>query len=178
LLTNERSRAISAVFSGRRYIGRLSDFIFQVGGMEMLFPYSDAAIGVPEPPGDFESNYRQLKKTINTAIKNGIALDQLNLIPKNSPEKPPENLSRDDLLRLLKLIRRIKSRCESLLEPPVPPELERDILAKAQEDRLPWEIEALEKIEAWKKALKTVRAEVRIELNQHLKSEFFHEKRR
>ncbi|MFH0958115.1 MAG: hypothetical protein V1897_05370 [Pseudomonadota bacterium] len=144
----------------------------------MLFSYSDAAIGVPEPPGDFESNYRQLKKTINTAIKNGIALDQLNLIPRNTTEKPPENLSREDLLRLLKLIRRIKSRCESLLEPPVPPELERDILAKSPEDRLPWETEALEKIEAWKKALKTVRTEVRIELNQHLKSEFFREKRR
>ncbi|MCX5874231.1 MAG: hypothetical protein NTY51_13505 [Deltaproteobacteria bacterium] len=143
----------------------------------MLFPYSDAAIGVPEPPGDFESNYRNLKKIINTAIKNGVALDQLNLIPKTPSEKPPKNLSRDDLLRLLKLIRRIKSRCESLLEPPVPAELERDILAKSPDDRLPWETEALEKIEAWKEALKTMRAEVRIELNQHLKLKFFQDKR-
>jgi hypothetical protein len=146
--------------------------------MDMLFPYSDAAIGVPEPPGDFESNYRHLKRTINTAIKNGVALDQLNLIPKNFSEKPPKNLSREDLLRLLKLIRRIKSRCESLLEPPVPAQLESDILAKRPEDRLPWETEALDKIETWKEALKNVRAEVRIELNQHLKSKFFHEKRK
>jgi hypothetical protein len=145
--------------------------------MDMLFTYSDAAIGVPEPPGDFESNYRHLKRIINTAIKNGVALDQLNLIPKNASQKPPKNLSREDLLRLLKLIRRIKDRCESLLEPPVPAELERDILAKSPEDRLPWETEALDKVEAWKAALKTMRAEVRIELNQHLKSNFFHEKR-
>ncbi len=144
----------------------------------MLFPYSDAAIGVPEPPGDFESNYRHLKRVINTALKNGVSLNQLNLIPKNCSDKPSKNLSREDLLRLLKVIRRIKSRCESLLEPPVPAELERDILAKKPEDRLPWETEALEKIETWKKALRLVRAEVRIELNQHLKSNFFHEKRK
>lgn len=144
----------------------------------MFFPYSDAAIGVPEPPGDFESNYRHLKRTINTAIKNGVSLNQLNLIPKNLSEKPPKNLSRDDLLRLLKLIRRIKSRCESLLEPPVPAELERDILAKQPEDRLPWETEALEKIQTWKESLRTVRTQVRIELNQHLKSKFFHNRRK
>ena len=55
----------------------------------------------------------------------------------------------------------------------MPRELERDILAKAPEQRLPWETEALEKIEQWRDDVRKVRSQVRRELNDHLKDHFF-----
>jgi hypothetical protein len=141
--------------------------------MVMLFSFSNPADGVSEPPGDFKSNYRHLKQIINKALKEGTPLEELNLIPKNRSGKPQHQLSRDDLLKLLYVIRRIKTKYQRLLQSPVPKELERDILAKDPTTRLPWEEEALEKIEQWRKDLKSVQAQVRKELNDHLTSQFF-----
>jgi hypothetical protein len=145
---------------------------YDAGGMVMLIPNSHSAAGLSEPPGDFNSNYRNLKKLINRALKEGIPLEELRLVPRESGE-PGRKLSRDDLLKLLKIIRNIKNRYEELLEPPVPKELERDILAKAPEDRLPWESEALDKIDHWRTVITEIRAQVQKELNDHLAGEFF-----
>ena len=72
----------------------------------MLLPFSDPANGVPEPPGDFKSNYRYLKKLINRALKEGTPIEELHLIPRQpSPERARE-LSREDLIKL-HFIRRI-----------------------------------------------------------------------
>jgi hypothetical protein len=138
----------------------------------MLIPSSNSVAGLAEPPGDFNSNYRNLKKLINKALKQGVPLEELRLVPKKSGE-PQRKLSREDLLKLLQVIRNIKNRYEELLEPPVPEELERDIRAKASEERLPWESEALEKIDHWRKVITVVRTHVQKELNDHLAGEFF-----
>jgi hypothetical protein len=143
--------------------------------MVMLRSFSDPAAGVPEPPGDFKSNYRYLKQLINKALKEGTPLEDLCLIPKTPSIRNPRQLSRDDLLNLLQIVRRIKSRYQALLQSPVPRELERDIRMKLPADRLPWETEALEKVERWQFDVQTVRAQVRKELNDHLNSEFFRE---
>ncbi len=139
----------------------------------MLFPFSDPADAVSEPPGDFKSNYRRLKKIINTALAEGTPLEELHLIPKDVSPPAAKQLSRDDLITLLRIIRRIKSRYKALLKSPVPRELERDILAKASRDRLPWEDEALGKLEKWRADVRAVRATVQKELNDHLKREIF-----
>ena len=140
----------------------------------MLRSFSDPAAGAPEPPGDFKSNYRYLKQLINKTLKEGTPLEDLRLIPKHSSHKnTPRQLSRDDLFSLLQIIRRIKTRYQALLLSPVPRELERDNLLKLPENRLPWENEALEKVERWQLDVHAVRAQVRKELNDHLNSEFF-----
>ncbi len=139
----------------------------------MLSPFSNPANEVSAPPGDFESNYRHLKSIINRALKQGTPLEDLHLIPKQTSGKKSKHLSQDDLLKLLHVIRRIKVRYEKLLQSPVPKELERDILAKSPELRLPWEDEALEKQAQWRKDVKAVRAKVQKELNDHLNAEFF-----
>ena len=54
----------------------------------------------------------------------------------------------------------------------MPRELERDILAKPPAQRLPWENEALDKVEEWRQAVSAVRAQVQAELNDHLKGSF------
>lgn len=140
----------------------------------MLFPFSDSTPGVSEPPGDFKNNYKLLKQIINKALKEGTPLEDLHLIPRNPSDKKTKQLSKDDLLRLLHTIRRLKTRYQRLLQCPVPHELERDILAKAPEERLPWETEALEKIEQWRVDVQSIRAQVQKELNDHLNGEFFH----
>ncbi|MFH1114623.1 MAG: hypothetical protein V1792_11940 [Pseudomonadota bacterium] len=140
----------------------------------MLFPFSDSTPGVSEPPGDFKSNYKLLKEIIHKALKEGTPLEDLHLIPKHPSNGKTRQLSKDDLLKLLHTIRRIKTRYQRLLQCPVPRELERDILAKAPEERLPWETEALEKIEQWRADVESIRAQVQKELNDHLKGQFFH----
>jgi hypothetical protein len=139
----------------------------------MLLSFSDPAAGVTEPPGDFKSNYRQLKKVINKALREGTPLEELRLVPKDSSRERAKRLSREDLIKLLNTIRRIKTRYQALLKCPVPRELERDILAKPPSQRLPWEDEALEKIAQWQKDVNAVRAQVQTELNDHLKRELF-----
>lgn len=142
----------------------------------MVFSSVDPAVGASEPPGDFTSNYRHLKRTIDRALKEGTPLEELQLIPRDhSSSRSHKKLSREDLLRLLHLIRSIKLRYQRLLECPVPKELERDILAKSSEERLPWETEALEKIDQWKRDVAAVRSDARQELNDHLKNELFKE---
>jgi hypothetical protein len=141
--------------------------------MVMLFSFCNPAAGVSEPPGDFNSNYRHLKKLINRALKEGTPIEDLKLVPRHCSTSPPKELSREDLLKLLHTIRRIKTRYQRLLQSPVPRELERDILAKRPEQRLPWETEALEKVEEWRQAVCAVRAQVQAELNDHLKGELF-----
>jgi hypothetical protein len=148
-------------------------FDLPVGGMVMLFPFSDPAAGVPEPPGDFNSNYRYLKQLINKALKEGTPLENLHLIPKGPSRKKPKQFSKGDLIKLLHIIRRIRTRYQRLLQSPVPRELERAILAKSSEQRLPWESEALEKLERWREDVGNVRNQVRKELNDHLNGEFF-----
>ncbi len=139
----------------------------------MLFPSCDPTMGVSEPPGDFRINYNHLKKVINKALKEGTPLEELQLVPKSISDAPPKKLSRDDLIKLLHIIRRIRTRYQRLLQSPVPKELERDILNKSPEERLPWEAEALEKIEQWRADVNAIRAHVQKELNDHLKRELF-----
>lgn len=139
----------------------------------MLVSISDQGTGVSAPVGDFDGNYRRLKKLINRALRNGVPVQDLHLIPKDPSQPKPRSLSREDLLSLLHVIRKIRSHCQELLRPPVPLELERDILAKNPEERLPWEDEALEKAERWHEDVKALRAQVRKRLNDYLNSEFF-----
>lgn len=139
----------------------------------MSFPFCDPAQGVSEPPGDFRSNYSHLKQIIEKALKEGTPLEELHLIPKAPSRKGARQLSKEDLLSLLRIIRRIKSRYERLLESPVPKELERDILAKTPDERLPWEEEALDKVNQWRRDVRAMRAQVQKELNDHLNQEFF-----
>ena len=86
----------------------------------MLFSFCNPAAGVSEPPGDFSSNYRDLKKLINRALKEGTPIEDLNLVPRHCSASPPRKLSREDLLKLLHTIRRIKTRYQRLLQSPVP----------------------------------------------------------
>ncbi|MFH0822542.1 MAG: hypothetical protein V2B18_07300 [Pseudomonadota bacterium] len=139
----------------------------------MLFPVSDKTTGASEPPGDFTSNYRYLKRLINKALKEGTHVEDLHLIERHPARNQPKELSREDLIRLLVTIRRIRTQYQALLQQPVPRELVRDILAKSPEERLPWEDEALEKLESWRRDVEAVRDQVRTELNDHLNRELF-----
>ena len=74
----------------------------------MLFSYSEQAADKTDSTTDFKSNYRHLKKIINEALREGTPLEELHLIPKNPAESRSKKLSREDLVKLLHTIRRIR----------------------------------------------------------------------
>ncbi len=139
----------------------------------MAFPLSEQSPGVSTTSPDFDGNYKRLRKLINKALKEGPPLQDLHLIPKNPSQPDQKFLLRNDLLKLLGAIRKIRINYQEILSTPVPPELVRDIRAKTPEQRLPWEEEALDKADQWKEEVKVLRLHVRKELNDFITMEFF-----
>ncbi len=139
----------------------------------MGFPLSEQSPGVSTTSPAFDGNYKRLRKQINKALKEGTPLQDLRLIPKNPSQPDQKFLLRNDLLKLLGAIRKIRINYQELLFPPVPPELVRDIRAKRPEQRLPWEEEALDKADQWEGEVKVLRVQVRKELNDFISMEFF-----
>ena len=139
----------------------------------MAFPLSEQSPGVSTTSPAFDGNYKRLRKLINKALKEGTPLQNLHLIPKNPSQPDQEFLLRNDLLKLLGAIRKIRINYQEILSTPVPLELVRDIRAKKPEQRLPWEEEALDKADQWEGEVKVLRVHVRKELNDFISMEFF-----
>jgi hypothetical protein len=105
-------------------------------------------------PGDFRENYRFLSELINCTEKNTNLTDSLSQMPALA-------LSR---LRGKLHSRQVKILCEFLTESeecdpepfqaPVPAELEAAIRVKRRASWLPWEAEAIRKIDRWRKDVK------------------------
>ncbi len=139
----------------------------------MAFPLSEQSPGASTTSPAFDGNYRRLSKLINKALKEGTPLQDLRLIPKNPSQPDQKFLLRNDLLKLLGAIRKIRINYQEILSTPVPLELVRDIRAKTPEQRLPWEEEALNKADQWEGEVKVLRVHVRKELNDFISMKFF-----
>ncbi len=139
----------------------------------MAFPLSEQSPGVSTTSPAFDGNYKRLRKLINKALKEGNPLQNLHLIPKNPSQPDQKFLLRNDLLKLLGAIKKIRINYQEILSPAVPPELVRDIRAKTPEQRLPCEEETLDKADQWDGEVKVLRIQVRKELNDFISTEFF-----
>ncbi|MFH0960454.1 MAG: hypothetical protein V1897_17320, partial [Pseudomonadota bacterium] len=62
-------------------------------------------------------------------------------------------LNKKDLKQLSKFLRKIEHHYEELSNPPIPVELEKSIRSRSKEKWLPWEFEAIQKIDDWQKEL-------------------------
>ena len=99
---------------------------------------------------DSRADYDYLKEILKIAHKNGWDTHTLGLVPKDLPANPAQPLKRREFEERNRLVKTILKRFEKVLTPPVPPDLEKSIRSKNEESWLPWQAEAIEKLDAWR----------------------------
>ena len=114
---------------------------------------------------DSGAQYDRVKAIIAIAKKNGWDIEELELIPKDLPNEPL-TLTKRQIQQRNKLVKAILEKFSRALTPPVPPDLETYIRGKMDRDRLPWEQEALEKVEDWRKKVAEIRPQILGELRR------------
>jgi hypothetical protein len=115
---------------------------------------------------DARENYDYLKEIIKVASKNGWDMESLGLVSKDLPSNPDRPLTKKDYQDLNRSVGNALKRFDKALTPPVPLDLEESIRARKKENWLPWEAEAIEKIEAWRSDVKKVKPRILEELNR------------
>ena len=111
-------------------------------------------------------NYDYLKEIIKVASRNGWDMESLGLVSKDLPTNPDGPLTKKAFQDLNRSVGNALKRFDKALTPPVPLDLEESIRARKKEKWLPWEAEAIEKIEAWRADVKKVKPRILEELNR------------
>jgi hypothetical protein len=104
---------------------------------------------------DFNQDFRNLKKLIHALkIQNG------NSARKEifGEEECTSPLTVKDMKDLFRALRKIENHYEECSTPPIPQELEKSIRGRDSSEWLPWELEAIEKVENWRTELDDRRA--------------------
>jgi len=115
------------------------------------------AESLPET-SDFNGNFKYLKKLIQELkVENTDSLKK-ELFGDTEPVKP---LNKKDMKQLFKFLRKIEHHYEELSNPPIPKELEKSIRSRAKTDWLPWELEAIQKIDVWREEFETKKDKAR-----------------
>ncbi len=70
--------------------------------------------------------------------------------------------------QVFKFLRKIEHHYEECCTPPIPEELEKNIRKRDTADWLPWESEAIEKVDAWRAALQGRKQSAREMFNKAL----------
>jgi hypothetical protein len=99
---------------------------------------------------DFNQNYKYLKKLIqDLKVENGSSLRK----ELFGEDESGRTLSKREMKALFRFLRKIESHYEECCTPPIPEELEQSIRQKAKAAWLPWESEAIHKVDEWRSAL-------------------------
>jgi hypothetical protein len=75
------------------------------------------------------------------------------------------SLTKNQMKQLFRFLRKVEKHYEACSKPPIPPELEASIRSRDSEEWLPWEMEAIEKVEVWREQLHQRRTKAREMLN-------------
>jgi hypothetical protein len=113
-------------------------------------PYGDAQdTDLSSIPSEFRENYRFLSELISCRDKNQCAAGELDHLGQKSLWAIRGKLNR----RQIKILNDYQAQSidSDSLFPPVPAELEASIRIKKRGTWLPWEAEAIRKIERWRK---------------------------
>ncbi len=99
---------------------------------------------------DFNENYRHLKKLIQALrVENGNSIKR-ELFGEDERER---SLTKKEIKSLFRSLRKLEQQYAECFTPPIPEELEQSIRNRDNSKWLPWEMEAIEKVEAWRAAL-------------------------
>jgi hypothetical protein len=101
-------------------------------------------------PGEFRENYRFLSELINCEEKNTIATNRLHQLATSRFDPAVAALNRRQLKILKCCMMTLEDEDSEPMSAPVPAELEASIRIRKRSSWLPWEAEAIRKIERWR----------------------------
>ncbi len=101
-------------------------------------------------PGEFGENYRFLSALISCKEKNDFAAERLDDLLGEQLRRIRGKLNRRQMSILNQYLRGEEEHDSECVAPPVPAELEASIRIKKRSAWLPWEAEAIRKIERWR----------------------------
>jgi hypothetical protein len=101
-------------------------------------------------PGEFRENYRFLSELINCKHKNNSAAQCLQKVLEPRLCNVRGKLNRRQIKILNLFVKDLENNEPESMTPPVPAELEAAIKMKKRSTWLPWEAEAIRKIELWR----------------------------
>jgi hypothetical protein len=127
----------------------------------------NACSGKAEDSYDFNQNYRYLKKLIH-ALK----IENEGSVRREifGQEQRTRALTKKEMKQLFRYLRTIEHTYEECLTPPIPEELEHCIRNKDDSAWLPWEMEAIEKVDCWRAELEARRRTARASLERTLEN--------
>ncbi len=107
---------------------------------------------------DFNQNYHYLKKLIqDLKVENSTSVRK-EIFGEDEREC---NLTKKQMKQLFRFLRKIEHHYEECCSPPIPEELENSIRDRDSSEWLPWELEAIEKVDAWRGELEERRLNAR-----------------
>jgi hypothetical protein len=99
---------------------------------------------------DFNQNYSYLKMLIQELrVEDDKSLKRA-LFGEDDNER---TLTKKQMKQLFRFLRKIEHHYEECCNPPIPDELEKSIRQRESDEWLPWELEAIEKVDSWREAL-------------------------
>lgn len=101
-------------------------------------------------PKEFRENYLFLRELIDCKEKNDSVQSGLELLAGRPPLQMREKLNRQQMRIIRDFLETRQAEGPRCLTPPVPPELEASIHVRVRSSWLPWEAEAIHKIERWR----------------------------
>lgn len=101
-------------------------------------------------PAEFRENYRFLSELINCRQQNTSVTRDLEQMARNPICSIRAKLNRRQRQILSRLLREFQYDDSEPFAPPVPPELEASLRLRKPSTWLPWEAEAIHKIERWR----------------------------
>jgi hypothetical protein len=109
-------------------------------------------------PTEFRENYRFLSELIdcrewNNSFKRGLKA----LIERNAPYLTTGRLNQRQTKLVKSFFKALRHRTPDCFSPPVPAELEASIRIRDKSTWLPWEAEAIQKIELWRGDISCIR---------------------
>ena len=101
-------------------------------------------------PAEFRENYKFLCELINCRQKNSAVTERLEQVKEKRLGNLRGKLKRRQLGIVPRFLRGYETDESECLTPPVPPELEASLRLRKRSTWLPWEAEAIRKIERWR----------------------------
>jgi len=107
---------------------------------------------------DFSGNYKYLKKLIEELKTEDSASVRRELFGETETQR---TLTKKQMKQVFRFLRKIEHHYEECCTPPIPEELETNIRKRETDEWLPWETEAIEKVDTWREALQGRRQNAR-----------------